>query len=201
LAVNLSHIVIKNYKTFDSVDKMKADLKLEIEIPENVTVTVMGNEVNVKGPKGELNRRVFNPKIAVSVDDNKIVLSCNQATRREKKEINTYSKHINNMIIGVTEGFVYKLKICSGHFPMNVSLSNGKLVVKNYLGEKFPRTLVLKQGPEVKVEGDVIIVKGIDKDLCGQTAADIENLMRVTNRDRRIFQDGIYIIEKNGKKL
>ena len=53
----------------------------------------------------------------------------------------------------------------------------------------------------VKVEGSEIIIESTNKELAGQAAADIEQLTRITNKDRRIFQDGIYITEKDGKKI
>ncbi len=59
----------------------------------------------------------------------------------------------------------------------------------------------LKEGVSIKVEGDMINVESIDKGLAGQTAADIEQLTRRTNYDTRIFQDGIYIINKDGKEI
>lgn len=82
---------------------------------------------------------------------------------------------------------------------MNVSVSNDQFTVKNFLGEKTPRILKLKKDVKVKVEGDQVIVESVDKELAGQTAADIEILCKITNRDPRIFQDGIWVISKAGK--
>ncbi|RLE45256.1 50S ribosomal protein L6 [Candidatus Woesearchaeota archaeon] len=181
---------------------MKADINLEAEIPEGVTVDITGNgKISVKGPKGKVFRQIKDAKIKFQAKDNKVLLFVKGATKREKSLINTYFKHIQNMMKGVVEGFVYKLKICSGHFPMNVAVSGNKLTVKNFIGEKFPRVLTIKDAVDVKVDGDIITVESIDKEKAGQVAADIENMMRVTNRDRRIFQDGIYIIEKAGKTI
>ena len=105
------------------------------------------------------------------------------------------------MIKGVAEGHVYRLKICSGHFPMNVSVSGNEFSVANFLGEKTPRKLSVKEGASVKVEGQEVVVESMNKELAGQTAADIELLTKVKGRDRRIFQDGIFIINKDGKEL
>ena len=84
---------------------------------------------------------------------------------------------------------------------MNVSINNEELIVKNFLGEKAPRILKIKPGVTAKVEGSDIIIESTNKELAGQAAADIEQLTRITNKDRRIFQDGIYITEKDGKKI
>ena len=80
---------------------------------------------------------------------------------------------------------------------MNVAVNNGVLTIKNFLGESVPRTLKIKDGSDVKVDGQIITVNSTDIEKAGQTAASIEQLTRITNRDRRIFQDGIFIIEKS----
>ena len=84
---------------------------------------------------------------------------------------------------------------------MNVSIAGNKFVVKNFLGEKVPRVLQLKQGAEVKIEGDIIHILSPNKETAGQVSADIEQLTRRPGYDSRIFQDGIYIINKDGKQL
>ena len=71
-----------------------------------------------------------------------------------------------------------------------------QFVVKNFLGERIPRKAKILPGVDVKVQGDFITVQSISKDAAGQTAANIETMMKVRGKDRRIFQDGIYIIEK-----
>jgi large subunit ribosomal protein L6 len=173
----------------------------EIEIPEGITLEVKGNLVSAKGPKGETSLTTNEKAAEVKVDGNKIIVTSKNIGKKYKKQVNTIIANIKNIILGVNEGFAYKLKVCSGHFPMNVSIGNGELVVKNYFGEKIPRNLKLKPGVEVKLEGDIINVTGTNKNLCGQVAADIEKLASRRSFDRRIFQDGIYIIEKAGKKI
>jgi large subunit ribosomal protein L6 len=180
---------------------MKADLKKEIELPDGVTVQLNKAVLTIKGAKGEVNRDFIHPKANVLVEQNKIVLSALKATKREKTLLGTMASHIKNMIAGVQEPFTYKVKICSGHFPMNVSVSGKDLVVKNFLGESVPRKVELIEGTNVKVNGDEIVIVGVDKEKAGQMAARIENLCRITNRDTRIFQDGCYITHKAGKDL
>ena len=72
---------------------------------------------------------------------------------------------------------------------------------KNFLGEKSPRTLTLKKNVSIKIEGDLIAIESPNKELAGQMASDIELLTAKANRDLRVFQDGIYMIEKAGKKI
>ena len=114
----------------------------------------------------------------------------------EKKIINTYEAHLKNMLKGVQETFKYEVKVCSGHFPMNVSMVGKELVIKNFYGEKVPRRSNIIDGVTVKIEGELIKIEGCDIEKVGQTAANMEKATRITNRDRRIFQDGLWIINK-----
>lgn len=177
------------------------NVKQVVPIPEGLTASLNGAEVSIQGAKGTVKRSFLHPKIKLSVTNDGVELFAAKFTRNEKKMMNTFVAHIKNLFKGASEGHNYKLKICSGHFPMNVSLKGNTLEVKNFIGEAVPRTLVIKEGVTVKLNGDVIDVDGIDKELTAQTAASIEKLTRRNGFDRRIFQDGIYIIEKDGRKV
>lgn len=170
-------------------------LRKEITIPQGVEVDV-ADLVTVKKKNQEIKKRLFYPTIDIHKVDDKIVLEPRQFSKNEKKIINTFKAHILNMIRGVQEPYVYKLKVCSSHFPMAVSVEGRKLVVKNFLGEKIPRRGDILENVDVKVEGDVIIVSSPDKEHAGQTAANFEQCTRITNRDRRVFQDGLWITQK-----
>jgi large subunit ribosomal protein L6 len=101
------------------------------------------------------------------------------------------------MVKGVTDGFTYNLKAFYSHFPMTMAVKGNKFVVNNYFGERVPRTSDILSGVEVKVNNKVeVVVSGIDKELVGQTAANIEKSTTIKNRDRRVFQDGIYLLNK-----
>lgn len=176
---------------------MKHELMIEeVEIPEKVQVTADNNAVTVKGPKGENKREFISNKISINVDGKNVVLSAKNATKREKTMINTFKAHIKNMINGVISGYTYQLKICSGHFPMTVTVKGNEFQVKNFLGEKIPRTTKFPLGVTVKIDGDKVTVDGIDIEKCGQCAGSIELLTRITDKDKRIFQDGIWITSK-----
>ena len=177
--------------------------KLEetIEIPEGVSVKIEDGMVIVSGKNGEIRKKLQYKKSSMELKDNKVLISAKNATKREKKIVGSFKAHIKNMIKGASEMHVYKLKVCSGHFPMNVSIDTNKFVIKNFLGEKIPRVLDLKEGASVKLEGDIVTVESNDKELAAQTAADIEQLTRISKKDLRIFQDGIYITNKDGKEI
>jgi large subunit ribosomal protein L6 len=172
-----------------------------VEIPQGANVSVKGSSVHAKGPKGEIERVLGNSRVVVSVESGNVVFTSNNATRREKRVLRTGKAHLKNMLRGVTEGHTYRLKICSGHFPMSVALKGDTLEVKNFIGEKVPRTLKIKQGCKVALSGQEITVEASSKELAGNQAASIELLTRRPGFDTRIFQDGIYIVEKDGKKV
>ena len=181
---------------------MKKTYSNSIQIPESISVELDKNTVKVKGKKGELERSFLNPRVSITKEGNNITIKCKdniKFSQSDKMFINTYIAHIRNMFNGVTDSYIAKLKICSGHFPMNVSVESNNIIIKNFLGEKVPRRVSFLEGVKVQVQGDEIVVTGLDKDKVGQTAARIEQLTRVTNKDRRIFQDGCYIILKPGE--
>lgn len=180
---------------------MKAHLKEEFEVTEGVTVKHENNLLVVEGSKGKVERSAILPGITIKQNDAKVVIEALRGSKREKMLINTFKAHIKNMMRGVTEGHNYKLKICSGHFPMTVTVKGNELEVKNFIGEKVPRVINFKEGVSVKVDGDLITVEGIDKEAVGSAAAKIELMCKRSGFDKRIFQDGIYITEKDGKVL
>jgi len=173
----------------------------EVEIPEGVTVEINGSLVKVKGPKGEVERELSYPGVKIFTEDGKVVVYKDFPRRKDIAIARTFKAHIANMIKGVMEGFTYKLKVVYSHFPITVKVQGDKVYIENFLGEKAPRVAEILPGVTVKVMGGEIIVEGIDKEKVGQTAANIEQATRITGRDRRVFQDGIYIVEKAGKPI
>lgn len=73
-----------------------------------------------------------------------------------------------------------------------------EILIKNFLGETKPRIAKVLPNVDVMIEGDKIILSSADKDTVGQSAANIETSTKIRGRDRRIFQDGIWITEKSG---
>jgi len=133
--------------------------------------------------------------------DNGIVVSSPSDTRKYKRMFYTFRSHLRNMLDGAQNGFHYKLKICSGHFPMTVKVEGQQVVISNFLGEKIPRRARILPQVTVKVDKDTITITSADLEAAGQTAANIEKSTNVGTRDRRVFQDGCYIIEKPGRSF
>lgn len=170
----------------------------EVIIPEDVSVQLEGSIIRVRGPAGENERRLIHPRIDIKKEENKIIINSKRQTKNEKRLIRTFKAHLINLIKGVINPYTYKLKICSSHFPMNVSITDNKIIIKNFFAEKIPRTAKILPKVDAKIQGDEIIIKSVDKEAAGQTASNIEQACRITNRDRRIFMDGIYIVSKVG---
>lgn len=177
---------------------MKKTTTYAVDVPDGVEVKLAGRDVTVKGPAGSVTRTLLQPKTTIKVDGKKIVVSAQNATKREKTHLGSMEAHIKNMVTGVQKPYIYKLKVCASHFPMNVTITGNELVVKNFLGEKVPRTIKFDAGVKVKLAGDIIEIECPDIELAGRTASKFEGLTFVNKRDRRIFQDGIYIIQKAG---
>jgi large subunit ribosomal protein L6 len=176
-------------------------LKEKIAVPQGVTVMMQDDALVAKGPKGDTRRDVQTKRVRVSVENGTVLLQCKNATKADKRILNTNAAHVRNIVRGVHEGHVYKLKICSGHFPMTVTLKGDQFEVKNFIGESVPRRLTVKPGVTVKIAGNDITVESHSKELAGNQAAAIELLTRRPGFDSRVFQDGIYIVEKDGKKV
>jgi len=177
------------------------DYEEMLEVPEGITVKLDVSTLTVSGPKGEITRNFFDPRIKMDIKENNLVFQLKVMTKKEKMQLGTIKSHIKNMYQGVNNAFVYKLKICSGHFPMNVSIANNEIVIKNFLGEKTPRITKVLEGSSVKLEGEFITVESPSKETAGQMGANIERLTKIKGKDLRVFQDGIYLINKDGKEI
>ncbi|MFH1503071.1 MAG: 50S ribosomal protein L6 [Candidatus Diapherotrites archaeon] len=180
---------------------VRKNLLQEIEIPENVEIGINGKEISVKGPEGENIRKFDIEKIKIEKKDGKIIIEHPSATKKEKRKINTIIAHLKNMIRGVQKKFEYKLKICAVHFPITIEIKGNKVLIKNFLGEKTPRKCSIPEGAEIEINKDIITTKSVNREIAGQAAANFEAATRVRNRDRRVFQDGIFIINKIGKEI
>lgn len=172
-----------------------------IELPAGIETVITAKAIKVKGPKGEVERLYPEKQLKLEKQGNQIKISSPIATFKGKALVGTFEAHIKNMIKGVQEVYTYKMKICSVHFPINVKVSGQELTVSNFIGEKTPKKVKLDPNAKVEVDGEIITITSPDKELAGQIAGRIEKSTHLSNKDRRIFQDGIYLIEKAGVKV
>jgi len=179
-------------------DKLKEFVR-EIDIPGGIDVEVDINKIKASKNGSEIKKKF--DKVILEKKDNKLRIKAERSTKREIKQINTVMAHLKNIFSGLQEKFVYKLEICAVHFPMAVKVDGDEVKIKNFLGETNLRTAKIIKGAEVRIEGQKIIVESYDKEAAGQTAANIEKSVQQKVRDKRIFQDGIYITEKAGEAI
>lgn len=174
-------------------------MKRKVEIPEDVEAELSDEGVVIKGGGEEVDLKLNHPLIDIESKGGEIIVETRTDNKKTSSISNTFKSKIENGIEGVKEGFEYRLKVIYKHFPMEISTQGNKLVVSNFLGEKEDRKAKIIQGVDVEVDDEEIIVKGADKEKVGQTAANIESNMQSPNtKDRRVFEDGIYIVEKPG---
>ena len=145
--------------------------KMPIAIPAGVTVDVAeNNKVTVKGPKGTL-ERVMAPEMEIKVEGAEITVSRPNDLKRNKSLHGLTRTLINNMVVGVTNGYEKKLEVNGVGYR---AAKQGKKLVLN-LGYSHPIEMEDPEGLETKVEDNKIIVSGIDKEKVGQYAAEIRS--------------------------
>mmetsp|Transcript_13785 Transcript_13785/g.34641 ORF Transcript_13785/g.34641 Transcript_13785/m.34641 type:complete len:198 (-) Transcript_13785:91-684(-) len=185
-----------------------------IEIPDGVEITIAARNITVTGPLGSLNREFKHipmemRKVTKSVGDegeevekDHVQVDLYFATRKQLACVRTVCSHVENMIIGVTRGYLYKMRFVYSHFPINVTQTGDNVEIRNFLGERRVRKVPLPAGVSYVRSEDVkdqIELSGIDIVAVSITAAKIQQATNVRNKDLRKFLDGIYVSEKGAK--
>ena len=168
----------------------------KVKIPDGVKAHLEGTKLSVKGPKGQLTRSVRFPQVTVTCEGNEVTISTESKRKEITSMVGTLEAHTKNMCRGVSDGYEYHMKVVYSHFPIQLKLQGNKLEIANFLGEKKARFARIEQGVTAKVANDEVILTGIDRELVGTSAANIEHATRIRNRDPRVFQDGIYIVQR-----
>ena len=168
-----------------------------VQVPDDVTVSVVGKTINVKGAKGNISRDFSYATVAIEGEGKNVRIWAKWPRKKEAALIGTIYSHINNMIVGVTKGYTYKMKIVFSHFPITVKLQDKNVVIENFTGERRPRRVKINGDVKVKIEPDDIVLSGINLEQVSQTAANIEQSTKVRGKDPRVFLDGIYTYERN----
>jgi large subunit ribosomal protein L6 len=173
------------------------EISRTIPIPDGVVVNIEGRKVTVRGSKATLTRDFTYSTVAIETDGKNIHISAKWPRKKEASLVGTIESHIKNMITGVTKGFTYKMKIVFSHFPITVKLQGKTVLVENFTGERRPRHAKILGDVKVKLEPEDIIIQGANLEDVSQTSANIERMTRVTNKDPRVFLDGLYVYERN----
>ena len=167
-----------------------------IPLPKGVTVTVEGPEVTVKGTKGTLTFRVL-PNIAVAVEDNQVLVTRANDDKPVRAAHGMTRAILNNMVVGVHEGFVKQLEIIGVGYRAQMQGKNLVLA----LGFSHPVEVIPPEGIEFASEAPTkISVKGIDRQKVGQMAAIIRGYRPPEPyKGKGIRYVGEYVIRKAGK--
>ncbi|MGC9322475.1 MAG: 50S ribosomal protein L6 [Kosmotogaceae bacterium] len=180
-------------------------LKHSIKIPAGVSYKIEGNLIIVKGPKGELKQELL-PLVKIEADEKELWVKSNEDVvirksdyKRLAKYAGTFWSLINNMVVGVTQGFAKELEIVGVGYRAQLQ---GKKLVMN-LGYAHPVEIDPPAGIEFEVPApQAIVVKGIDKYLVGQVAANIKQWrIPIVYSGKGIRYKGEAIRTKVGKKV
>lgn len=160
-----------------------------MEIPQGITVRVEGLTVTVKGPQGEVRKKMAKTtKVTVSGSS----LSVESADPAMK---GTAEAIIEGMMAGASSGYTRNMKLLHAHFPISIEVKGSEITIKNFLGEKQPRKTVVVGNTKVQAKGQAVTISGPDKEAVGQTLANIRQAMKIKDKDGRVFQDGLYDAE------
>lgn len=162
-------------------------MESQLDIPKGVSVSLEDRVLSVKGPKGEV--KMDCPKtITISIDKSAVKIIGGGAMA------GTYTAHLENAFRGVVDGHRKQAKILYSHFPMKAEVKGQEVHIKNFLGGKVTRVAGIVGSSKVKIKGQDIDIEGPDAYAVGQTAANLQQATKIRKKDKRIFQDGIYVV-------
>jgi len=147
--------------------------KKPIQIPKGVTIDLKDDLLKIKGPKGELERKIH-PKVSLQIDDGQILISVEEEGRETRALHGLFGALIANMVTGVSEGFERILEIVGIGYRAELSGSE----VTFHLGYSHPITYELPKGVDAKIEKTKITLTSIDKEALGMTAAKIRSFRK-----------------------
>jgi len=168
-----------------------------IRIPEGVEVVVEGGVITVRGSLGSVSRDFGHTAVSIRKGTNEISIAIEGTGRKAESILGTIAKHVENMIWGTTKGYQCKMKVVYSHFPVTLKVDGGKILIRNFIGERAPREVKVEgEDTKVTIDGENVSLKGVDVEKIMQTAANLENATRIIAKDQRVFLDGVYVVEK-----
>ncbi|BCA86769.1 50S ribosomal protein L6 [Enterococcus sp. MJM12] len=167
-----------------------------VELPAGVEVKQDGNNITVKGPKGELTR-TFSADITMNVEGNVVTFTRPNDTKEMKTIHGTTRANFNNMVVGVSEGFQKALELIGVGYRAQLQ---GKKLVLN-VGYSHPVEIEAPAGVEIEVPANTqVIVKGINKEVVGELAANIRGVRPPEPyKGKGIRYVGEFVRRKEGK--
>ena len=170
--------------------------KLPIQIPAGTDVSVVGDEISVKGKGGTL-KRALHPSVSVKVEQGEVVVAPVGSTRLARALWGTYASHVRNMVAGVNTPFTKKLQIEG--IGYRAELAGRQL--KFMLGFSHPVLVAIPEGLAVAVDKNIITISGADKERVGEFAASVRAIKKPEPyKGKGIRYEGEVVREKQGKK-
>lgn len=173
-----------------------------IEPEKGVELSVKGKVITAKGPKGSVSQNFAHAKrINIEYDKStkKILIYIDFPTVKEAALARTIINVVKNMQLGVLYQYTYKMKIVHAHFPITVvppQKGSNEILIKSFIGERSPRKTKAVGDVKITANKEEVIIVGCSNLDVGQTAANIQKCARVRDKDKRIFQDGVFVYEK-----
>ncbi len=173
-------------------------MEITTELPEGYEAEYENGILTVEHQGETVGKKLDHALVDVEVNSQEVTFSTESDRRNVESILGSFSSHLENMIEGLEEPHVYRMKGVYAHFPMTIKQEGEKILIENFMGERAPREVEVMEGVDVSIDGDDIVLKGADKEKVGQTAARIEQECYKGDRDPRVFQDGVYIVGGEG---
>jgi large subunit ribosomal protein L6 len=171
-------------------------VKETIDLPEDFEAEYTDGMLKVDGNGEEVEKKLQHALVEVEVEGDKVVFSTEETKRSVTSIVSTFRSHAENMVEGLQNEHIYKMKGVYAHFPMTIKQESNKVLIENFMGERKPREIDIEEGVTVEIDGEDLTIRGADKDAVSQTAGKIEQACSKGNRDPRTFQDGVYITSR-----
>lgn len=170
-----------------------------LALPESAQIVFENDVLTLSQSGTTLTRTIAVPATLITLKGTTLTFHAPKGNKMQFKGIKSQLAHVKNMIRGLKEKYTYKLEACNVHFPMTLKVEAGKLVITNFLGEKTPRYALLPAGVDVVIKGTTLTITSPNREQAGQAVSVIEAATKVRKRDRRVFQDGIFLTERPGR--
>jgi large subunit ribosomal protein L6 len=176
--------------------KQQEIFQTTFEVPQKVKVSLEKNMLYVEGPLGKTYKNFKKIPVELEVKDNKVSIKAVSPRKKYFAIANTAHSIIRNLCEGVTNGYTVKMKIIYAHFPITVKVKDNRVLIENFQGERAPRVAKIHGTTKVTSKGDEVLVTGQVLNDVTQTAAEIQAVTKVKDKDHRVFLDGIYQYHK-----
>ena len=167
-------------------------LNTVVQIPSDVNVALNRHMLIVDGPLGRAIKNFRKIPVALTVQDDKVLLKAAGSRKKDFAILNTSRSLIRNLCEGVVSGYTIKMKVVFAHFPITINVKENKVFIENFQGERAPRIADIVGSTKVEPKGEDVIITGHVLTDVTQTAANIQLKTRIKNKDHRVFLDGIY---------